>query len=159
MAFFATKLGKLLLTFLISMLPVVELRGGIPFGVASGVEPWLAFAACVAGNLLPVPFILLFIRRILAWMKTRPKLCGIAEKIERRAERKSGRVRKSELVGLCLFVAVPLPGTGAWTGALIAALMQMRMKRALPAIAIGVLIAGVLITLAATGVKALRFII
>ena len=70
-----------------------------------------------------------------------------------------GRVRKSELVGLCLFVAVPLPGTGAWTGALIAALMQMRMKRALPAIAIGVLIAGVLITLAATGVKALRFII
>lgn len=159
MAFFATKLGKLLLTFLISMLPVVELRGGIPFGVASGVEPWLAFAASVAGNLLPVPFILLFIRRILAWMKTRPKLCRIAGKVEQRAERKSGRVRKSELIGLCLFVAVPLPGTGAWTGALIAALMQMRMKRALPAIAIGVLIAGVLITLAATGVKALRFII
>ncbi len=159
MAFFATKLGKLLLTFLISMLPVVELRGGIPFGVASGVEPWLAFAASVAGNLLPVPFILLFIRRILAWMKTRPKLCGIAEKVEQRAERKSGRVRKSELIGLCLFVAVPLPGTGAWTGALIAALMQMRMKRALPTITLGVLIAGVLITLAATGVKALRFII
>ena len=159
MAFFATKLGKLLLTFLISMLPVVELRGGIPFGVASGVEPWLAFAASVAGNLLPVPFILLFIRRILAWMKTRPKLCGIAEKVEQRAERKSGRVRKSELIGLCLFVAVPLPGTGAWTGALIAALMQMRMKRALPTITLGVLIAGVLITLAATGVKALRLII
>lgn len=154
-----TDLGKLCLTFLISMLPVVELRGGIPFGIAAGLDPWVAFGACVVGNLLPVPFILLFIRRILAWMKKRPKLGKLAEKIESRAQRKSAGVRQSELVGLCLFVAIPLPGTGAWTGALIAALMQMRLKRALPTIAVGVLIAGILITLAATGVKALGFIL
>ncbi len=154
-----TYLGKLCLTFLISMLPVVELRGGIPFGIAAGLDPWVAFAVCVAGNMLPVPFILLFIRRILAWMKKRPKLGRLAEKIESRAQRKSAGVQKSELVGLCLFVAVPLPGTGAWTGALIAALMQMRLKRALPTIFVGVLIAGILLTLAATGVKVLGFIL
>lgn len=150
---------KIFLTLLISMLPVVELRGGIPFGIAAGLDPWLAFGLSVLGNFLPVPFILLFVRRILAWMKKRPKLGKLAEKIETRAQKKSAGVRQSELVGLCLFVAIPLPGTGAWTGALIAALMQMRLKRALPAIALGVIVAGILITLAATGVKALSFIL
>ena len=81
-----------------------------------------------------------------------------AVSLERRADRKSSRVRKSELVGLCILVAIPLPGTGAWTGALVAALMEMRLKRALPAIYAGVLIAGLLVTLALTGVKALRFL-
>ena len=82
--------------------------------------------------------------------------CAVS--LERRADRKSSRVRKSELVGLCILVAIPLPGTGAWTGALVAALMEMRLKRALPAIYAGVLIAGLLVTLALTGVKALRFL-
>ena len=132
---FGTVLGKCVMTFLISLLPVVELRGGIPYGISQGLDPWLAFAASALGNMLPVPFLLLFVRKILHWM-----------------------MRKSELVGLCILVAVPLPGTGAWTGALVAALMEMRLKRALPAIYAGVLIAGLLVTLALTGVKALRFL-
>ena len=145
---FGTVLGKCVMTFLISLLPVVELRGGIPYGISQGLDPWLAFAASALGNMLPVPFLLLFVRKILHWMKRYP----------RRADRKSSRVRKSELVGLCILVAIPLPGTGAWTGALVAALMEMRLKRALPAIYAGVLIAGLLVTLALTGVKALRFL-
>lgn len=158
MAFFSTMFGKTLLTFLISMVPVIELRGGIPYGIAAGLDPWVAFAASVLGNVVPVPFILLFVRRIFQWMKKYPKLGKIAIKLEKRAEKKSGKVRNSELVGLCILVAIPLPGTGAWTGALVAALMDMRIKRALPTIFVGVIIAGVLVTLAATGVKALSFI-
>mgnify|MGYP000869943445 CR=1 FL=1 len=142
----------------ISLLPVVELRGGIPYGISQGLDPWLAFAASALGNMLPVPFLLLFVRKILHWMKRYPRLGRLAVSLERRADRKSSRVRKSELVGLCILVAIPLPGTGAWTGALVAALMEMRLKRALPAIYAGVLIAGLLVTLALTGVKALRFL-
>ena len=152
---FGTVLGKCVMTFLISLLPVVELRGGIPYGISQGLDPWLAFAASALGNMLPVPFLLLFVRKILHWMKRYPRLGRLAVSLERR---KSSRVRKSELVGLCILVAIPLPGTGAWTGALVAALMEMRLKRALPAIYAGVLIAGLLVTLALTGVKALRFL-
>ena len=155
---FGTVLGKCVMTFLISLLPVVELRGGIPYGISQGLDPWLAFAASALGNMLPVPFLLLFVRKILHWMKRYPRLGRLAVSLERRADRKSSRVRKSELVGLCILVAIPLPGTGAWTGALVAALMEMRLKRALPAIYAGVLIAGLLVTLALTGVKALRFL-
>lgn len=155
---FGTVLGKCVMTFLISLLPVVELRGGIPYGISQGLDPWRAFAASALGNMLPVPFLLLFVRKILHWMKRYPRLGRLAVSLERRADRKSSRVRKSELVGLCILVAIPLPGTGAWTGALVAALMEMRLKRALPAIYAGVLIAGLLVTLALTGVKALRFL-
>lgn len=149
---------KALITFLISMVPVIELRGAIPYGVAAGLNPWLVFLLAVVGNMLPVPFILLFVRKVFHWMKRYPKLARIAEYFETRAAKKSGKVKKSETVGLCLFVAVPLPGTGAWTGALIAALMEMRLKRALPTIFLGVLIAGVIVTLVMTlGITALNF--
>lgn len=153
-------LTKAIITFLISMVPVIELRGAIPVGIASGIEPWLVCILAIIGNILPMPFILLFIRRILQWMKTRPKLGRIAEKLEQRAESKGSSVKKSELVGLCLFVAIPLPGTGAWTGALIAALMKMRISRALPTIFAGVVIAGVVVTLVITlGIEALSFFV
>ncbi len=139
---------KALTTFAIAMVPVIELRGAIPTGILiHNLEPWLVCVLAIIGNILPVPFILLFIRKILEWMKTRPKLGKIAYKLEERAEEKSGKVRQSELVGLCLFVAIPLPGTGAWTGALIAALMKMRIRRALPTIFLGVVIAGIAVTL------------
>lgn len=158
--FFASLTGKAVITFLISMVPVVELRGAIPYGIASGVEPWLACLLSVVGNMLPVPFILLFIRKILQWMKRYPRLGRIARKLEARAERKSGTVRKSELIGLGIFVAIPLPGTGAWTGALIAALMEMRLKRALPAIFVGVLTAALIVTLVMVlGIEALSFLL
>lgn len=159
MPFFSTLAGKATITFFISMIPVIELRGAIPYGIAHGLEPWLACAVSMLGNMLPVPFILLFIRKVLRWMKRYPRLGRIAEKLENRAAHKSGRVRKSELVGLCILVAIPLPGTGAWTGALVAALMEMRLKRALPTILLGVLIAGVVVTLVtALGVEALSFL-
>ena len=151
---------KALITFLISMVPVVELRGAIPYALAAGVEPWLACVLSIIGNMIPVPFILLFIRKILEWMKTRPKLGKIAFKLEERAHSKSGKVRQSQLIGLLLFVAIPLPGTGAWTGALIAALMDIRMRRALPTILAGVVIAGIVVTLVLSlGIKALSFLV
>lgn len=151
---------KALITFLISMVPVIELRGAIPVGIGAGLEPWLVCVLSIIGNMLPVPFILLFIRKILEWMKTRPKLGKIAHKLEARAHSKSGKVRQSQLIGLCLFVAIPLPGTGAWTGALIAALMDIRMRRALPTILLGVVIAGIIVTLVLSlGIKALSFLV
>jgi uncharacterized membrane protein len=151
---------KYLITFLISMVPVIELRGAIPYGIGFGLEPWVVYVLATVGNLLPIPFILLFIRKILHWMKRYEKLGKIAIKLEERAAGKSGRVRKSEFIGLLLFVAIPLPGTGAWTGALIAALMDMRLKRALSAIAVGVLTAGLIVTLVMVlGIHALDFLL
>ena len=158
MDFFSTPLGEAIVTFLISMVPVIELRGAIPYAYANGVAPWLAFALSVVGNMLPVPFILLFIRKIFAWMKKYPRLGKIANKLETRAQNKSSGVKKSEIIGLCILVAIPLPGTGAWTGALVAALMEMRMKRALPTIFLGVLIAGIAVTLVVSlGIEALSW--
>ena len=158
MDFFSTPAGEAIITFFISMVPVVELRGAIPYAYANGVAPWLAFVLSVAGNMLPVPFILLFIRKIFAWMKKYPRLGKIAYKLENRAKNKSSGVRKSEIVGLCILVAIPLPGTGAWTGALVAALMEMRMKRALPTIFLGVIIAGIAVTLVVSlGIEALSW--
>lgn len=149
---------KYLITFLISMVPVIELRGAIPYGITAGLEPWLVYPLAAIGNLLPVPFILLFIRKIFQWMKRYEKLGKIATKLEERAASKSGRVKKSEFIGLLLFVAIPLPGTGAWTGALIAALMDMRLKRAISSIALGVVLAGLIVTLVMVmGIHALDF--
>lgn len=142
-----TELGRYLLTFLVSLLPVVELRGAIPIGVAAGLGPWQAMLIADIGNMVPVPFIILFIRRIFAWLRTKSaKLESLISKTETRAEGKWERVRKYEFIGLAVLVAIPLPGTGAWTGALIAALMNMRLKSALPSILIGVITAGFLVT-------------
>ena len=136
--------------FLISMVPVIELRGAIPIGAASG-NAWLPNAlVCIAGNMLPVPFILLFIRHIIEWMK-KTRLRRIAEWIERKAAKNSTKVMRYATFGLFLFVAIPFPGTGAWTGALVAAMMDMRMKYALPSIFAGVIVASVIMTLASYG--------
>lgn len=138
---------KILITFFTSMVPVLELRGAIPLGVSLGLSHFDAMIISIIGNLVPIPFIILFVRRIFLWIKKHiPKLSRFITKIEDRAIAKSDKVQKWQLFGLCLFVAIPLPGTGAWTGALIAALLDMRLKRAMPAITLGVLIAGLLIT-------------
>jgi len=151
---------KYLITFLISMVPVIELRGAIPIALAKDIEPWVAFILAVFGNMLPVPFILVFVRSIFNWMKKYERLGRIVTKLEARAESKSESVRKYELVGLCILVAIPLPGTGAWTGALVAALMKMRIRRALPTIFVGVVIAGVVVTLVSVlGIHALDFLL
>lgn len=153
----ADYIGKVLLTFLVSMVPVIELRGGIPFGAALGLDPISAAAAAILGNLLPVPFIILFIRHIFDWLRKYEKPRALVEKFEKKAHLKSKNVIKYQTFGLCLFVALPLPGTGAWTGALIAAILDMRFKRAMPSIILGVLIAATIVTCITRGVIAALF--
>ena len=142
-----TQLGKLLLTFFISMLPVIELRGGLPAGVAMGLPIPEAFVAALLGNMLPVPFAILFVRPLFRWVRVHiPALGSFVTRLEKRAYAKSKNVKKYETWGLLLFVAIPLPGTGAWTGALIASILNMRIKRAVPVIFLGVVIAGLIMT-------------
>lgn len=148
--------GEFLLTLLVSMVPVVELRGGIPFGVAAGLPVWAAYLAAVIGNLLPVPFIVVYIRRIFMFMRQHmPRLNSLVDKMEQKAHLKSASVLKYQYLGLAIFVAIPLPGTGAWTGALVAAFLDMRLKKAMPSIAGGVLSAGLIISILSYGVKSL----
>lgn len=137
----------MLLTAVVSMVPVVELRGGIPFGTALGLSPWQTLIAAVFGNILPLPFIIVYIRRIFQWMRRRfPKLGSMVDALEKKAHLEGDKVRKYRWLGLYIFVAIPLPGTGGWTGALAAAFLNMRLKQALPAIFIGVLTAGLIMT-------------
>ena len=151
-----TPLGEALLTMLISMLPVVELRGGLPAGVAMGLPVPAAFLASLIGNMIPVPFIILFVRPLFKWIRVHiPKLEGFVSRLEARAKAKSANVVRYQTWGLLLFVAVPLPGTGAWTGALIAALLDLRLKLAVPAITAGVFLAGIIISLLTYGAAAL----
>ena len=144
--------GKLLLTFGTAMVPVIELRGAIPVGVAAGLPPAVACVTAILGNLVPVPFIMLLVRRIFDWLRdTRffgPKIAWL----ERRAHLKGRLVRKYRLLGLVILVGIPLPGTGAWTGALVAALLDIRLRTALPAILLGLLIAGGITTAVTLGV-------
>lgn len=135
--------GKMLLTMLVSMIPIIELRGGLPFGVALGLPYYLAFPAAVVGNLIPAPFIIVYIRRVFELMrKYLPRLNGLVDKLEKKAHLKGRKVQKYQYLGLWLFVAIPLPGTGAWTGCLAAAFLGMRLKKAMPAVVLGVLTAG-----------------
>ena len=151
-----TMAGKFTLTVLVSMLPVVELRGGIPFGVSAGLPVWAAFIAAVVGNLIPVPFIIVYIRRIFQWMRERlPRLNSLVDALERKAHLKGRKVTKYKYLGLIILVAIPLPGTGAWTGSLAAAFLDMPLRRAIPSIIAGVLIAGLAIGLLAHGVVSL----
>ncbi len=152
MGFFETFFGKIITTFFISMIPVVELRGAIPAGTAAGLDVWLATAVSIFGNMVPVPFIILFIRQIFAWMrKVSKKFDKIVLYFENKAEKQRGTVDKYKFWGLFILVAIPLPGTGAWTGALVAAMMEMRLKDAIPAIFFGVIGAGLIVALATAG--------
>lgn len=140
--------GKILVTVIISMVPIIELRGAIPVAILlHGMNPILAFVCSVVGNLIPVPFIIIFIRKIFAWIrKCFPKLNRMVDRLEEKGKSKKDAVLKYGFWGLFFFVAIPLPGTGAWTGALIAAMMDMRLKRAFPSILLGVVTAGVTVT-------------
>lgn len=154
--FWGTTAGSILMTLLISMVPVLELRAAIPAGVIAGLDIPVVVAAAIIGNLIPIPFIIVFIRKIFKWMQTKSeKLAALVKRLEDKANRKKDKVLKYEFWGLMFFVAIPLPGTGAWTGALIAAMLDMQLKRAFPAIAAGVVIAAVIVTVATYGVAAL----
>jgi uncharacterized membrane protein len=140
------------------MVPVIELRGAIPYGTARGLTPLVASCAAAVGNMLPVPFIIIYVRKLFRWMKEKlPRCRTFVERVESRGHGKSGMVVKYGFWGICLLVAIPLPGTGAWTGALVAALLDMRLKKALPAIAMGVVIAATVVGLASAGVSAWLF--
>lgn len=150
-----TTVGKCVFTMLVSMLPIIELRGGLPFGVALGLPYYLAFPVAVIGNLIPAPFIIVYIRKIFMLMrKYMPRLNSMVDKLEEKAHLKGAQVLKYETIGLWLFVAIPLPGTGAWTGSLAAAFLGMRLKKALPAVILGVLTAGtIMLTLTHVGIN------
>ena len=139
---------------LISMIPVVELRGAIPAGALLGVHPALCYAMAVLGNLIPVPFILLFITWFLERMKKAKWgwVNRFAFWLEAKAERGRNKMKNGAFVGLALFVAIPLPGTGAWTGSLIAALFGFKKPKAFLSILSGVLVAGLIMTLGAYGI-------
>ena len=128
----------------ISMVPVIELRGGLPYAILSGISPWIAFPLCILANIFPVPFVLWFITPIFTWMKKTRLFRPIAERLEKKAMSKSDKLDKGYFWGLLLFVGIPLPGTGAWTGALLAAMLDIPKKKSLPAIALGVCLAAVL---------------
>lgn len=148
-----TTIGKLISTFFISMVPVVELRLGLPYGIALGLDYPLALLAALIGNMVPVPFIIVYIRRIFIWIRRHwERLDGFIAKLENKAHLKGETVRKYGPLGLLIFVAIPLPGTGAWTGALIAALLDMRLKHAVPSIFLGVCIAAGIMTALTFGV-------
>jgi len=145
--------NEAIVTFIISMLPVVELRLAIPVGASLGLPIWKAALISIVGNMLPAPFIIAFIRTVLDWFKAKGWFKRFVSWLENKADGpKADRVRKYEFWGLLLLVAIPLPGTGAWTGALIAALLDIRMSRALPPIFAGVLIAALFVSLATAGV-------
>ena len=148
---FENTIPKELIVFIISMLPVVELRGGMIAAKLLDVELLKAFVICYFGNILPIPFILLFIRRIFEFLKRFKGIGKIITKLEESSLRKSEKVKKNSKWGLFTFVAIPLPGTGGWTGALIAALLDMRIKISFPVIALGVLIANFIMSIFSYG--------
>ncbi len=130
--------------FIISMIPILELRGGMIAAAVLKVPVVRAVIICMIGNILPIPFILLFITRIFDWLKNTKLFKPMVQKLEAKAMGKSDSIKKREFIGLLLFVGIPLPGTGAWTGSLIAALLGVKLKKSIPAILCGIVLATVI---------------
>lgn len=152
--FFLDIVGEELCVFFCSMIPIIELRGAIPMGFAFGLPWWQSYILAVVGNMLPVPFILLLIKAVITWM-THSKIKffnKLAAWLNRRVEKRRDKIEKYSFWGVCLFVAVPLPVTGAWTGSLVAAMIDMKFWKALLSCLFGVMIAGVIMTLVSYGV-------
>lgn len=149
--FFKDTIPSELIVFVISLFPILELRGGMIAAKLLDVEFVKAFFICYVGNILPLPFILLFIRKIFQFLKRFEKIGKMIEKLEIRSMRKSESVKKYRLWGLFAFVAIPLPGTGGWTGSLIAALLDMRISHSFPVIAVGVLVANIIMSIFSYG--------
>ena len=152
--FFLETVGKELCVFFCSILPIIECRGAIPLGFAVGLPWWQTFLFSVVGNLLPVPFILLFMRRILDYLtRSRVKMFyRFGNWLQKKVDKNKGKIEKYSYWGVMLFVAVPLPGTGAWTGALISSALKLDFKKSFVAAIGGVLIASTIMTIIAYGV-------
>lgn len=152
---FANTLGKYIskeiVIFIISMIPILELRGGLVAASLLNVSITTAIPICIVGNIIPIPFILLFIKQIFKWLKKIKLFRGMIERLEARAMGKSEAIKKYEFWGLVLFVGIPLPGTGAWTGSLIAALLDIDFKKAILAELLGIIIATVIMSIVSYG--------
>ena len=151
--------SKEAIIFIISMIPILELRGGLLAASPAllNVPILQAIPICIIGNILPIPFILLLIRTILEWMKNVKCFRSIALWLEQKAMSKKDQIERYEFWGLVLFVGIPLPGTGAWTGALVAALLQMKFKKAFSAILLGIAIATIIMSVLSYGVLGVLF--
>lgn len=147
-----SRLFDYLITFIVSCLPILECRGGMIVAGLRHVPAWQAFIICYIGNILPIPFILLFIKQIFAFMKKHNILKGFIEKLEGKTAKNQEKVLKYKQWGLLAFVAIPLPGTGGWTGSLFAALLNIDFKKAFPIIALGILIAEIIMFILVYGV-------
>lgn len=143
---------KELIVFIISMVPILELRGGLVAASLLGIGVWKAVIICFVGNIVPIPFILLFITPIFNWMKTTKLFSPLVHKLEKKSMAKSDKIQKYEFLGLVLFVGIPLPGTGAWTGALIASLLGIKIKKAFPAIVVGLFVATTIMCIISYGI-------
>lgn len=141
-----------LVAFVISLLPVLECRGGMIASYLMGIPFWKAFLICYIGNMLPLPFIILFIRKIFDFLRRYKFFAKIIKRLEAKTERNKDKILRYESWGLLIFVAIPLPGTGGWTGAMMAGLLDMRFKRALPVLAVGVFIAGLIMSAVTYGI-------
>ena len=154
-AWFAETLGQYIsgegIVFIISMIPILELRGGLIVAKLLEINLLKAIPLCIIGNIIPIPFILLFIRQIFKWLKKVPGISKIIMKIEERAMGKSDKIKQYEFWGLVLFVGIPLPGTGAWTGSLIAALLEVDIKKAVLAELLGIAIATIIMSFVSYG--------
>ncbi len=140
--------GDVLALFFVSIIPFIELRGAIPFGILALGMPWYeVLLISFISNCLPIPFVILLARPVFAYLKKTKLLSGFAHKLEAKMMKKSEKVTKYKIIGLFLFVAIPLPGTGAYSGGLIAALLDMRLGKSFMSIAAGVLVAGIIITI------------
>lgn len=147
---FASTLGQhvsaQVVIFITSLIPILECRGGLIVASLLKVNIWQAIPICVIGNIIPIPFILFFIKKIFAWLKRFSFARPFVEKLEKRAMNKSDGMNHGEFLGLLLFVGIPLPGTGAWTGSLIASLLEMDIKKASIAIFLGILLATLIVS-------------
>ena len=148
---------KYIVAFLISMVPLIELRAGVPFAIGMGIDQFTAILVCAIGNIIPVPFIYFFARKFLLWGEDKKYIGGICrfflEKGEKAGQKLTAKTGRYGLfMALLLFVGIPLPGTGAWTGTLAASFLNMGFKSAVVAVTMGVLLAGCIMALASTGV-------
>jgi uncharacterized membrane protein len=137
--------------FLVSMVPILELRGGLLLASILKIPMMQASILCIIGNILPIPFILLFIKQIFKWLKKTRLFRPLIEKLEKRAMGKSDKIKRFEFWGLVFFVGIPLPGTGGWTGALIASLLEVDLKKSVPAILLGICMATIIMLIVSYG--------
>jgi uncharacterized membrane protein len=148
--------GKEILVFIISLLPILELRGGLLAAALIGLDPVKSYIISIIGNVLPVPFILLLITKILSWMKkSKIKLFNkVANWLDEKVEKHKGQIEKFGYLGVVLFVGIPLPGTGAWTGSLIASVLNMDRKKTFLAVMLGIFMASIIMMLLSFGILA-----